>query len=63
MARSKMRGDIKRTHHHEEQEPVTDHANNNTSPPITHSSNFRLCTQTAGIPYFLFGSNPFFSSS
>ena len=63
MAHSKMRCDIQRTHHHEEQEPVTDHANNNTSPQFTHSSSLRSHIQTARIAYFPFGKRPFFSSS
>ena len=47
-----MPGEIERTHNHEEQQPVTDHANNNTSPSFTH---YEIT--------FPFGSSPFFSIS
>jgi hypothetical protein len=59
MSRSLMPGEIERDHDHAEKEPVTNHANNNASPPFTHSSSSRPHTRTAHIGYFPFGRRPF----
>ena len=44
--------EIERGHDHGEKEPVTNHANNNASPPFTHASSSRPRIRTAHIGYF-----------
>ena len=42
-----MLGEIERTHNHEEQQPVTDHANHYTSPPFIH---YEITSPSVGGP-------------
>jgi len=63
MSRSITPDEIERGQDHGEKEPVTNHTNNNASPPFTHASSSRPHRRTAHIGYFPFGRRPFFSRS